>query len=31
MFEKKLYIAKRLKVESNENGIDVVYFEKTKL
>ena len=31
MFEKKLYIAKRLKVESNENGIDVEYFEKPKL
>lgn len=31
MFEKKLYIAKKLKVESNENGIDVEYFEKPKL
>ena len=31
MFEKKLYIAKRLKVESNENGIDIEYFDKYML
>ena len=31
MFEKKLYIAKRLKVEPNENGIDIEYFDKPEL
>ena len=31
MFEKKLYIARRIKVEPNENGVDIEYFEEPKL
>ena len=30
MFDKEIYIAKRLRIETNYNGYDVEYFEKPK-